>query len=91
MFEKVSKHTVLKEVRDKGVFEGYISPSKVSPEHLVGGWGLGMFVKIKQIGDNYILVKESGNYPLELYLHMFKMSNCNSELGYRVRFWREVT
>lgn len=91
MFEKVSKRVVLKEVRDKGFFEGYIAPSKVAPEHLAGSLGLGVPMHIRMVGDEYIFITSNENHPLEMYLHFFKTINCNSKFGHRIRFWREVT
>jgi hypothetical protein len=88
----INKHTVLKKVRNNGVWRGYIAPSNVSAFHIKGGWHIGMRIEIhapERKGDDYIVKWEGYTEPLEQALDRFKYYNCNSELGYRVRFWEE--
>jgi hypothetical protein len=87
----VNKHTVLKEVRKNGTWEGVIAPNKVRPG---GPWNLGHKITIK-LGsmhdrpNKYIVSTNGERIGLDRYLNEFTYYNCNSELGNRIRFWQD--
>lgn len=97
--EKVNKHTVLKQVRHNGSWNGYIAPNKVNSYHINDGWHIGMKLNIQcdknfQTGEyTYYCFFGEGNEPrqtrkLDDVLAEFEYYNCNSELGNKVSFWQ---
>lgn len=69
------KNTVKSKIRKEGKWIGYIAPNKVAPYHVVGGWGIGLKITVKSLKE------------LERVIRDYQIYNCNSELGYRVKFW----
>ena len=91
--QPINKHTVLKQVRTNGTWEGYIAASKVSPFHITGGWHIGMSVLLcsdRQGNPYYVSHNACEVAELETALNNFKYYNCDSELGKRVRFWSQA-
>jgi hypothetical protein len=91
----INKHSVLREVRENGQWNGYIAPNNVNHMNINKGWHLGMDITIvkgcKEFPNDYIVLTENENdknYKLEEFLENFKHWNCNSELGNRIRFWK---
>jgi hypothetical protein len=90
----VNKHTVLKEVRQNGTWEGMIAPNKALPN---GPWHIGMDILLAADRQgNVYSINLYRNSPitmpyeeLETMLNAFKYYNCNSELGQRIRFWQD--
>lgn len=98
--ETINKLTVLKEVRQNGKADIWIAPYKVASSHIANGWRLGMKITIHLVEE---LDHSQGYYvfgyddtgirranKLDDYLESFIRNNGNSQLGYRVRFWKEV-
>lgn len=87
--QTINKHSVLKAVRTKGLWMGYIAPSKVVEYHVNDGWHLGHLVTISQGRDNqYYVVSWHNEYnELESWINNFSYYNCNSAIGQRIRFW----
>lgn len=90
--QTVNKHSVLKEVREKGAWEGFIAPNNAR----VGTpWKLEMEILITVGRDGkYYVVNRYNNSPitveyeeLETTLNSF-MYYQPRELGTRVRFWK---
>jgi hypothetical protein len=65
----------------------------VNSFHITGGWHLGhdVIVTIDRNGDYYIVSTRStqGYEKLNDYIRSFLFYNGGSELGKRVRFWKE--
>lgn len=89
MLNPINKHTVLKQAKTEGSWEGYVAPSKVNSYHINDGWHIGMSIRIIKDADTNELnmVGAAGISPLDDFLKEFAYYNCNSELGQRVRFW----
>lgn len=89
----VNKHTVLKEVRQNGFWQGYIAPNKVNDYHIKYGWSVGHIVRITidREGQFTCFIPDNPVYAesLSFVIDRYKFWNCNSELGQRVRFWQE--
>jgi hypothetical protein len=75
MLQPINKNTVKKMIRDGKRFKGWIAPSLVNPYHINNGWHIGAYVEYGSIDE------------MEKSLLSFAYYNCNSELGYRVKFW----
>jgi hypothetical protein len=93
MLNIVNKHTVLKEVRQNGTWQGYIAPNNVNAANVNGYWNLGCPVCIirDREGNFYEIDVNNSNcdmVELETLLNNFKYYNCIAELGKRVRFWQ---
>lgn len=86
--EPVNKHTVLKKVRENREWRGFIAPSNVNSYHIDGGWHIGHEITIRKDNFHYFVWNGKESQELESYLNNFKHYNCNSELGYRIRFWQ---
>jgi hypothetical protein len=87
--EPINKHTVLKQVRTNGTWEGYIAPNMVNSFHITDGWHLGhkILISIGRDGKYYVVSWYNEYKELEDTLNSFKYYNCNSELGKTVKFW----
>jgi hypothetical protein len=88
----VNKHTVLKETRENGSWQGYIAPNKVNDMHIRKGWALGMPIQIRYEETNHAYITENSEcewVSLDEVLNEFVYYNCNSELGHTVRFWQD--
>lgn len=94
----IHKATVLKQVRDTGTWTGYIAASNVNSGNINSNWNLGIEIIIidgKKHGlqNNAPYVVHSYDEGVSLLsdvLNDFMYYNCDSELGKRVRFWKEV-
>lgn len=95
--QPVHKATVLRLVREKGIWKGYITPNKINSAHVVDGWHLGSEIEIhsdKNLDGTQLYhvynVDENGIFiprNLQEVLNQFQTYNCNSELGNSIRFW----
>jgi hypothetical protein len=91
--QPTNKQTVLKKVRDNGVWQGYIAPNKVNEYHINNGWHIGrpIMITCDREGNTYHVVSlgDAGYNVLNLnyYLRNYEYYNCNKELGNRIRFW----
>lgn len=85
------KQTVLKTVRDKGRWTGFIAPSKVNEFHVNSGWNIGCKITILKDNYKYFVMKDDGSTSCELdqFLASFKWFNCNNELGYGITYWED--
>jgi hypothetical protein len=95
MLQPINKHTVLKEVRMNGAWEGVVAPNNFNVN---GVWGHGMDLLITVSRDKkYYVINRYNNSPitadyeeLETVLNSFAYYNCHGELGKRIRFWHDV-
>src|SRR4051794_1293369 len=87
--ERTHKATVLKEVRNKGVWFGYVAPSNVNSFHITGGWHLGHLITISQgrDGEYYVVSWHNEYEKLSTWLNAFAVYSCVAELGKRPVFW----
>jgi hypothetical protein len=91
--QPINKQTVLKLVRQNGVWQGYITPNKVNEYHINNGWHIGTSIMITcDREENFYHVTPLGDIgmnvlPLNQYLARYEYYNCNNELGNRIRFW----
>jgi len=87
--QKVNKHTVLKQARNKGYWCGYIAGNKVSEYHIAGGWNLGYDVEIKAVTiDGKLEYVVNGEKTLPQFISAF-LYYQESEFGRSVSFWTE--
>lgn len=92
--KRVYKHTVLEEAR-KGVWNGYIAPSKITPCHFKDEWSLGVKLEIqydKPSDVYYAFFSNDGKdsfltRKLNDVLDEMHMYDCNNESGKSIRFW----
>lgn len=90
MLKPINKHTVLKILRDKGTWQGWIAPSNVNHAHIVGGWHLGCKVDLVYHEGEYFNRWQENIQTLKQILYQMAYYNCNSELGRRIRFWEDI-
>jgi hypothetical protein len=89
--QPIHKTSVLKQVRETGVWRGVIAPSNARPG---GPWNLGHSIEIRLAAMSDRPAKYIASTPdagqrieLERYLSDYAYYNCHGELGKRVRFW----
>ena len=84
----INKHTVLKDVRNTGMWQGYILPDKANP-HSVWITPFDLLISIGRDNEFYAVSNNVQDCErLNDCLNSFSYYNCNSELGYRIRFWQ---
>ena len=90
----VHKATVMKKVRENGIWSGYIAPCNVSSSHINGGWhiGLELTIELTHEGEMLVVSYVGGEHtPLDTFLSTYKYYNCGThELGRRIRFWEDA-
>lgn len=84
----LEKKEVLKNVKEKGLWEGFIAPNKKHPLELYAGFFIGKIVKIVyDKNENSFLVKTPfEKIELNLYINNYK-SNWKSDWGNKIKFW----
>jgi hypothetical protein len=87
----INKHTVLKDVRNTGMWQGYILPNNANPNSI---WihPLEVLISIGRDGQFYVVLGElQYAEPLNEFLAGYSYYNCNSELGYRIKYWETTS
>lgn len=96
--QPIHKASMLKMVREKGQFTGYVAPCNTHPSHVAAGWYIGHPVTIVKGSteglepDKYYFFSEVNEAYTELehWLGQYMYYNGNSQLGRRPAFFMEV-